>query len=228
MEAHNKTEYMEREKRRLRLGLGVLVLLHLVGLAGFHFAPTRPIFQQLVPVNLILSALILGWFHRGWSQGFVGFCGIVYLAGMAIEWAGVHSQVLFGPYRYGEALGWAVWEVPVVMGLNWLTLVYATAISTQGWPVPKWAKIALAAAMMVGLDLLIEPVAIREDFWHWEGGEIPLRNYLAWFFLSLPLQAYFHGLKPLPTNPLARAYLGVQALFFGSFLLIRVFLSFIE
>ena len=38
---------------------------------------------------------------------------------------------------------------------------------------------------MVLLDIMIEPVAIELDFWQWEGGNIPLQNYLMWFIVAL-------------------------------------------
>ena len=38
---------------------------------------------------------------------------------------------------------------------------------------------------MVLLDLMIEPVAIRLDFWHWQAEVIPLQNYLMWFLVAL-------------------------------------------
>jgi putative membrane protein len=38
---------------------------------------------------------------------------------------------------------------------------------------------------MVLLDFMIEPVAIRLDFWHWQSGIIPLQNYLMWFLVAV-------------------------------------------
>jgi putative membrane protein len=38
---------------------------------------------------------------------------------------------------------------------------------------------------MVLLDLMIEPVAIRLDFWHWQGGSIPIQNYIMWFLVAM-------------------------------------------
>ena len=38
---------------------------------------------------------------------------------------------------------------------------------------------------MVLLDVMIEPVAIRLDFWHWQAGDIPTQNYLMWFVVAL-------------------------------------------
>mgnify|MGYP002023459231 FL=1 len=40
---------------------------------------------------------------------------------------------------------------------------------------------------MTLLDVLIEPVAIKVNFWTWENPEVPLTNYIAWFVISAAL-----------------------------------------
>ena len=46
-----------------------------------------------------------------------------------------------------------------------------------------------SSIFMVGLDFLIEPVAISLDFWSWQGGQIPLQNYIMWFLISLVMHS---------------------------------------
>jgi len=67
---------------------------------------------------------------------------------------------------------------------------------------------------MVGLDLLIEPVAIRLDFWQWSFNKIPVQNYLGWLVVSLVLQFYFINSKFLKNNLLAPLLFCLQLLFF--------------
>jgi hypothetical protein len=33
-------------------------------------------------------------------------------------------------------------------------------------------------------DWIMEPVAIRLDYWTWAGGDIPMQNYFAWFVIA--------------------------------------------
>ena len=42
----------------------------------------------------------------------------------------------------------------------------------------------LVALLMVCFDLLMEPAAVKLDYWTWMNGDIPLQNYLVWFGLS--------------------------------------------
>jgi uncharacterized membrane protein len=72
----------------------------------------------------------------------------------------------------------------------------------------------LGALLMVGLDLCMEPVAGRYDFWHWTGELVPLRNFRDWFLLALLLQVLFVR-SPFPKrNPLVPLVYLVQLLFF--------------
>ena len=50
---------------------------------------------------------------------------------------------------------------------------------------------------MVLMDVLIEPIAISLDFWTWALGDIPLQNYVMWFFVSFIMNAImsFNRLK---------------------------------
>ena len=40
---------------------------------------------------------------------------------------------------------------------------------------------------MVGLDFIMEQLASRFDFWHFEGGVAGVQNYIAWFITAFVL-----------------------------------------
>ena len=67
---------------------------------------------------------------------------------------------------------------------------------------------------MVLIDLVIEPVAMKYGFWSWQGGQIPLQNYLAWFVVSFVLLQLFYRLKFRKVNLIAPALYFFQLLFF--------------
>ena len=37
---------------------------------------------------------------------------------------------------------------------------------------------------MVLLDIIIEPIAIKLDFWTWADVAVPIQNYVMWFFTA--------------------------------------------
>ncbi len=107
-----------------------------------------------------------------------------------IEAIGVNSGEIFGAYDYGNALGLKILDTPPIIGINWAILVLGTGY----WLILSSLKIKntilfsfLGAIIMTILDILIEPVAIKLDFWHWKTQTPPLQNYLAWFLISFLL-----------------------------------------
>jgi putative membrane protein len=68
--------------------------------------------------------------------------------------------------------------------------------------------------ILLSLDFLIEPIAIRFDYWSWSGGEIPLQNYLGWYLFSYLLFWVFRGLDFQKQNKAAIVLLFAQAGFF--------------
>lgn len=197
-----------------RIGIGLLVSMHIAGLIGLNWAFSRPLFLALVPFNLITTAAIVLFFHTTFNRPFVLFCVIVFLVGFGVEVLGVHSGVIFGHYVYGPVLGWKLWDVPLVIGCNWLALIYCTGVIAEKVLETNWLKPVLAALLMVSIDLLIEPVAIFLNFWRWHGEAVPFRNYVGWFVVSLLLQIGFRLLVTHKNNSVAFVVYMVQLVFF--------------
>ncbi|EMR01775.1 carotenoid biosynthesis protein [Cesiribacter andamanensis] len=139
--------------------------------------------------------------------------------GYGVEVLGVHTGAIFGEYWYGGAFGPKVLEVPLLIGLNWLVLVYCCGTICQRLALPTPLKAALAAALMVGLDFFIEPISARYDFWYWQENIIPAQNFIAWFITAFLLLVLFYVLPIRRGNFLALPLYIMQLLFFASLLL---------
>ncbi len=194
-----------------------LLILYLVGIVGIT-QNVHPEFILLTPLNLLLSFLIVIAFHPYKKDyKFSLFLIFSYLVGFGAELYGVQTGLLFGEYAYGRVLGPKIWGTPLIIGVNWMLLCYATGVTTNHiFPKTAWfLKGIIAALLMVGLDILIEPVAIRYDFWSWAQGEPPLQNYLGWFLVSLPLLLTFVKMYGTLRNKVALALFVLQILFFA-------------
>ncbi len=189
--------------------------MYLAGVIGLQVEVLQPFFRPLIPLNLLSSLGLLLLFHTDWNRSFLLYCLTAFLVGFFVEVAGVHTGLIFGSYQYGPALGWKLWEVPLVIGNNWLMLTYACGSVCDRLPAPAWTKAIVGAALMVGLDILIEPVAIHLDFWSWNTPAIPLQNYVAWYVVSALLLLLFYRLPFIKTNKLAPLLLLLQFFFFG-------------
>lgn len=203
----------ERETNTVR----VIVIFHLVGFIGLYFLPTKPYFLHLVPVHLWLMMLLVFINHDEPDTKFLAFTGIVVLAGWLVEYGGVHTGSLFGNYTYGHTLGISILKVPLLMGINWFLLTYATGVSMRKLKIkPMILRILAGAVLLVILDFLIEPIAQRLDYWHWDGNEAPLQNYICWFVISAALLLVFELFKFKKQSMVAPSILICQFIFFAA------------
>jgi uncharacterized membrane protein len=200
--------------KKLALAVFVLVVFHTVGFYGLAFSANPEWFRALSPLNLLLTNFLLFSFHKTWTFSFALFVVVVLLVGFFSEVIGVHTGLLFGNYTYGSSLGPKLWGIPLIIALNWLYLVYSTIVLVQRLPVHWLVKALSAAALMVLLDMLIEPVASVLDYWTWQEYRIPASNYWGWLGVAFLLQVIAQRTSFKKDNPLAAYIYGVQILFF--------------
>ncbi|WP_218127038.1 carotenoid biosynthesis protein [Catalinimonas alkaloidigena] len=194
--------------------VALLMATHMAGLIGMQVAWSRPWFLLLTPLNLLLTAGLLIAFQPERNAAFVRFTALTVFVGFVAELIGVQTGWLFGAYAYGATLGPKLWGVPFVIGINWFVLVYSIGVWLSSYNWPRWRLVLVGSVLMVLLDVLIEPVAIRFDFWAWHEGAVPWRNYGGWFLVSVLLFGVFTGSAFRKQNPLARVVVAVQAAFF--------------
>jgi putative membrane protein len=191
------------------------VIFYGIGVVGLLLPLTSPFFMKLIPYTLLLNFVLLVYFHVGkidiWT---IAVFSIILLTGLAIEIIGVNTGAIFGDYKYGPSLGLKVHEAPVIIGLNWMLLIYLTASVLEGINVSVYAKILLASALMVVYDLVLEQVAPRLAMWTWEGNSVPLQNYISWFVMALIFHSIIRLFGVKTHNPLSVAVLVSQFIFF--------------
>ncbi|MGF7218603.1 putative membrane protein [Spirosoma lacussanchae] len=192
----------------------VLLLAYLAGIIGLQLPALADYFRPLSPLTLISSLIVLLLYHTDWRPSFYVYILVAFLTGFFIEVLGVHTGIIFGQYAYGRGLGFQIWRVPPVIGLNWLTLSYCCGSVWDRLPAAAFVKTLAAATTMVLLDLFIEPVAISLDFWTWFDRPVPLQNYIGWWIVSVVLFSIWFILPFRKENRIAKWLLGFQFLFF--------------
>ena len=215
-------------KPRVPKSTEILLWVYGVGLAGMLLPFSRGLFTAITPLNLLFALLWLFW--GKWPARQVVITGsVIAVASFFIEAAGVNTGKIFGVYAYGNTLGPKLLNTPLIIGVNWFLLIYCTnVISRQLW---KWITdcqegsctglmrsmfiIVTGSLLMVFYDLLLEPAAVRLDMWSWECGIIPLRNFLAWFSLSLAFHILIRYRGEEEINPRALPLFAVQLGFFA-------------
>jgi putative membrane protein len=191
-------------------------MAYLAGIVGLQLPSLAEYFRPLSPLTLISSLVVLLLYHTDWRPAFYFYAVLAVVIGYLIEVAGVHTGLIFGHYAYGWGLGVRFWEVPPVIGINWLTLSYCCGSVCDKLNRPTYLKILAAATLMVFLDIFIEPVAVQLDFWTWYDQPVPLQNYIGWWLISVILFTAWFMLPFRKENRLAKWLLALQFLFFIS------------
>ncbi len=195
--------------------IALIVIFHIVGIIGFANEPLVHIFKRLVPFHLLLMLGIVLWNNQSWNKNFIIFSVIVYVGSFFIEMLGTNSGLIFGEYAYGKTLGYKVWNTPLMIGVNWFILVYSMGSLLTRFKLTNQLLFAgIGATVLVALDVLIEPIAMRFDYWQWAGYEIPIQNYVAWWAVAFIFMLIFNRLHFNKQNIVAVSLLIIQFLFF--------------
>ena len=216
--------------------LGVYVVMYAVGIAGHYLVATREVMLRLTPAILfLLGASVFAPLVAARQWCIVVWAVATYLVTFMLEAIGVATGDVFGSYEYGPTLGLKLLDVPLVIGFNWVVVVLGAitgvelvaerlrrrmGVSRQRRSVSVAVGAVLAAASVglvaVGFDLLLEPVAIGLDYWHWAGVVVPLRNYVAWFLIAALVSFPVFLLRPRFESRVPLYYLVVQTVFIAA------------
>jgi putative membrane protein len=204
---------MENIRQKPQLLIWFLILFYSVGIALFLIGETQTLFTLLTSFSLILTFGAVLAFQKNWSWKLGIAFMVVFTLTLVIEIIGVNTGVLFGSYVYGDALGVKVFGTPLLIGLNWLILVYCTAAIVNYFFTGRSIRIFLGSVMMVGYDVVLEYVAPVMNMWSWDGRYPGLRNFVMWFMIAMVLHILFQVLDLRIDNKPARYLFVIQLLF---------------
>lgn len=170
-----------------KIGIGIVLMMHVVGIVGLNFSTFGEDFANLTPINLLVTLAVISYFHRQFNFHFLLFFLSAFSIGMFVEIIGVQTGQIFGAYEYSTILGPQILGVPIMIGFNWFLLLYTIGAMLQSFSFSKNILAVTGAFLMMLIDIVIEPFAIRFNLWEWTGvqhGSVPFQNYVAWFVIS--------------------------------------------
>jgi putative membrane protein len=138
-----------------------------------------------------------------------------------LEAIGTATGLIFGPYTYGQTLGFKLFGVPLLIAFNWLIVILAGV--QVAWKVQQrvrwlghspWVPAIFTGLFAMAFDYILEPTAIRLDYWTWQSQSVPLQNYLAWFLIAAVAAFSFRILKLRTESRLPTVYVLIQLVFF--------------
>ncbi|MFZ5823732.1 MAG: carotenoid biosynthesis protein [Bacillota bacterium] len=183
--------------RRLHLapaaaGITVLGVWMMIGLFFLRVpgAPTLPFDWGGAATLIAAAALSAHSLYRS-DRRFIWPMLWILAVTAITETAGIMTGLPFGHYHYLAAAGPLLpGGLPAAIPAAWLALMLAAHTLLLGGRFPAWLQTIGVAAVMTGMDLAVDPIAVhRLSMWTWpDGGPfygIPLQNFTGWFLVAL-------------------------------------------
>ena len=78
---------------------------------------------MLTPFTLFAFGIIV-LFEVYRNKKFISWLVITYLATLLLEIIGAKTGLIFGSYSYGDVLGPKFFDLPLIIGLNWVIVIW--------------------------------------------------------------------------------------------------------
>lgn len=204
-----------------KYSLYFLILIYVSGAIGFLFNPG--FFKPFTPITLAFTCFVF-LIHQpvnnlNYTLSFIGLA----FFGFVAEVIGVKTGLVFGNYYYGNALGYKVLGVPLVISLNWGLLINIGVLVATYLSKKPLLIATLAAFIITGVDLLIEQVASQMDYWHFSNGIAGIQNYIGWFIISFFTSWFLQKHLVKGDKKTASIFLMLQLFFFGLIYINKLF-----
>ncbi len=96
-----------------------------------------------------------------------------------------------GGYYYNNQFHFFIFGLPLFVPLAWSSMLYASLLLSQSLPIKKYSIPFVASLLVLLIDLSIDAVSIRLNFWSWIGYGlsegwfgVPANNFLGWLLVS--------------------------------------------
>jgi putative membrane protein len=189
-----------------------LTLVYFSGSIGFVVNPT--FFSPFTPYTLLLTCFVFLIHSPLANKKFIVAFFSIALLGFIIEVIGVKTGMVFGKYSYGDGLGYKFLNVPLVISINWAMLICAGIMVVSRIFANKITVLVVAAILVTSIDVLIERVAPKLDFWQFESGLPGLQNYLSWIGVAFFTSYFFYPVIIKGNRNVSLLILILQILFF--------------
>ena len=209
------SNFIVKVKQNPLIGIVIISSFSFFGIIGI-ISDYRDWFIEKTAFNLFLSFLILILYQRNYDWKLLAAFIFCYIIGFVAEYLGVNFGLIFGEYIYPDTLGAQIAGVPIIIGINWFLITFCIAAVILPMRSNGFIKIVIATTITVLIDVLIEPVAMKLTFWNWEGGIVPLQNYLGWALVSFLIFSFYSIVKLSVKNSMAVVLLIWQVLFFAA------------
>jgi uncharacterized membrane protein len=159
-----------------------------------------------VAIVCVITFFAASLVHAMARYGALGFflVGLVVPAiGLGVEALGVRTGWPFGDYTYGDALGYQLFGVPVVVPLAWAMMAYPCYVAADTLTRRRWGVAFIGAWVLTAWDVFLDPTMVDLHAWTWHSNpsevhailDIPAQNFVAWFLVGLLIMVVLFPLQ---------------------------------
>lgn len=194
-----------------------LILVYISGSIGFVL--NSEFFSPFTPYTLLFTCFVYLLHQSAKNSSFFVSFFVIALLGYLVEVIGVQTGFIFGAYKYGNALGIKLLQVPLIISINWAMLICSGIITVARFVTNKFLVLAIASVLVTAIDLLIEQVAPNLDFWYFDTGIAQLHNYIGWLSVAFILPFFLYNTILKGNRKVALTVLILQIIFFTTLFL---------
>jgi uncharacterized membrane protein len=160
--------------------------------------------RDAVSWTIVVLGAGLSVVHAALSRGArtaLGLLLLVAATSVTFESLGLATGYPYGSYHYSDSLGPTLLGVPFLVPLAWLMMtwpswVLAERLARPARPGRRAAvRVALAAAVFAGWDVVLDPQMVQAGYWTWEHPSpglpgidtVPLTNLAGWLLAGAVL-----------------------------------------
>lgn len=149
--------------------------------APMSFQPS-PFFMVLLAIPTIIGCI--QWL--GWKRAVLVMSSLSAFA-YVIETIGLKTGFPYGSFSYGNMLGAKLFATtPWTVPFGWVPLLLASWVTVWRWLRPVELRLCGTLAVLIALDLILDPIAVALGFWKYTHPgiwfEVPFTNFLGWIF----------------------------------------------
>lgn len=207
---------MEGSKDNInKIFIATIYIYFLTGVLWHLLPVTKNIVIKLTPYGLAILSLTIFLFNaKRFNAKTVIWIATVFLFTIIVEIIGVNTALVFGDYVYSDVLGFKLFGVPLIIGLNWTIIILGLVSLTDNLVSTNIIfHSILIGAFAVLFDIILEPVALKLNYWEWETLSIPFKNYLSWFIIAFILGLAGFKIKAKFSSRYILHYIFAQFLF---------------
>ena len=134
-----------------------IFIVWLINISGFFgiLSDQKEFFLSSSPYVLTMTLFLLV-INNSTDKKFLIKLFLIFLLGLTVEIIGVNFSIFFGDYQYGDNLGIKIFDVPIVIGFNWVLLIILTGnFAHKVFPRSIMLRVLTGSTIMILLDLLI-------------------------------------------------------------------------